>query len=142
MSGFLKVKVHSQLYFLSEKHICQQKRQSFFILTSLTWLLHIRTLMKHVKFTSCFVLFFIYTNLTGHKLYLSTKKKKQERERNELSLPKSLGQTLMSPSKVAARWFIFKQVIKLQILIRAVDSSELFLQIFFVVKRGHLSKFV
>lgn len=65
----------------------------------------------------------------------------QEREISQLRMPKSIGQTLISSSKVAARWFIFKQVFKLQILIRTIDSTELFLQIFLVVKRGHLSNF-
>lgn len=54
---------------------------------------------------------------------------------------KSLGQTLVPPCKVTARRLIFKQVLKLQILIGAADSTELFHQIFFVVKGGHLSIF-
>lgn len=49
------------------------------------------------------------------------------------------GPTLTSARNVAARWLIFKQVFKLQVLIGAVDSAELFLQLV-LVKRGHRCK--
>lgn len=64
-----------------------------------------------------------------------------QKERKSPQSEKSIGRTLTAVRSVAARWFIFKQVLKVQILIRAADATQLFLQICLVAKRGHRSSF-
>lgn len=71
----------------------------------------------------------------------TAEREKEKGKPTQSAKKKSLGQTLVPPCKVTARRLIFKQVLKLQILIGAADSTELFHQIFFVVKGGHLSIF-
>lgn len=86
---------------------------------------------------------FLYSNeqtFTGH-MVISHKQNNPRRSRGQLRSTKTIGQTLIS-CKVAARRLIFKQVLKLQILIRAIGSTEVFLQILFVVEGGHLSDFL
>lgn len=103
---------------------------------------HVATTLikKPVKSTPCFSFSFTWIKLAGHIWTLSLQTSKERERGVDSGCQESVGQTLTSARNVAARWFIFKQVRKLQILIGAVDSAELFLQIFLVVKRGHRSK--
>lgn len=97
--------------------------------------------MKHAKSScwhgKCPSSFFLSAYVNKHHIEnLTTTNNYRTVETSLPKPPKQLWQTFSS--KVAARWFIFKQVVKLQILIWAVDPAELFLQLCVVVKMCHL----